>query len=134
MQFAAGGSNLGDPIAARFVGMSSLEDDGFGDELTVISGNLSRAPKSSLTRTARPELGQLDPPERLEAFLDAGSIVSMISWRSWGFFGSYTASAAANASSSVLRVASPVAPVRAVAQVEMLDEERPRVPISHGLS
>jgi superfamily II DNA or RNA helicase len=51
--------------------MSSLEDDGFGDELTVIwelETGTRIVPHQELPR---PEFGRLDPPERLEAFLDA---------------------------------------------------------------
>ncbi|MGB8382220.1 MAG: hypothetical protein WCG47_13440, partial [Dermatophilaceae bacterium] len=51
--------------------MSSLEDDGFGDELTVIwelEPGTRVIPHHELPR---PELGRLDPPGRLDAFLDA---------------------------------------------------------------
>jgi len=64
-----------DPIAGtrpqHLVRMSSLEDDGFGDELTVIweiEAGTQIIPHQELPR---PEPGRLDPPERLEAFLDA---------------------------------------------------------------
>lgn len=64
-----------DPIAGtrphHLVRMSSLEDDGFGDELTVIwevEAGTEIIPHQELPR---PEPGRLDPPERLEAFLDA---------------------------------------------------------------
>ena len=51
--------------------MSSLEDDGFGDELTVIweiEAGTEVIPHQELPR---PVPGRLDPPERLDAFLDA---------------------------------------------------------------
>jgi superfamily II DNA or RNA helicase len=51
--------------------MSSLEDDGFGDELTVIwelEPGTEVIPHQELPR---PEPGRLDPPDRLDAFLDA---------------------------------------------------------------
>ncbi len=64
-----------DPIGGtppqHLVRMSSLEDDGFGDELTVIweiEAGTEVIPHQSLPR---PEPGRLDPPERLDAFLDA---------------------------------------------------------------
>ena len=55
----------------HLVRMSSLEDDGFGDELTVLwelEPGTQVIPHQELPR---PELGHLDPPERLDAFLDA---------------------------------------------------------------
>lgn len=64
-----------DPVAGtkpqHLVRMSSLEDDGFGDELTVIwelEAGTEVIPHQALPR---PEPGRLDPPERLDAFLDA---------------------------------------------------------------
>ena len=55
----------------HLVRMSSLEDDGFGDELSVLwelEPGTQVIPHQELPR---PELGRLDPPERLDAFLDA---------------------------------------------------------------
>lgn len=55
----------------HLVRMSSLEDDGFGDELAVLwelEPGTQVIPHQELPR---PEIGRLDPPERLEAFLDA---------------------------------------------------------------
>jgi superfamily II DNA or RNA helicase len=55
----------------HLVRMSSLEDDGFGDELTVIweiEPGTQVIPHQELPK---PDLAQLDPPERLDAFLDA---------------------------------------------------------------
>lgn len=55
----------------HLVRMSSLEDDGFGDELAVLwelEPGTHVIPHQELPR---PELGHLDPPERLDAFLDA---------------------------------------------------------------
>ncbi len=64
-----------DPISGtrsqHLVRMSSLEDDGFGDELTVIWELESGTQVIPHQELPRPELGRLDPPERLEAFLDA---------------------------------------------------------------
>lgn len=64
-----------DPISGtsthHLVRMSSLEDDGFGDELSVIwqiEPGTAVIPHQALPR---PEPNRLDPPERLEAFLDA---------------------------------------------------------------
>jgi superfamily II DNA or RNA helicase len=64
-----------DPVAGtvphHLVRMSSLEDDGFGDELTVIweiEAGTTVIPHRDLPR---PVPGHLDPPERLDAFLDA---------------------------------------------------------------
>ncbi len=51
--------------------MSSLEDDGFGDELIVIWELESGTQVIPPQELPRPELGRLDPPDRLEAFLDA---------------------------------------------------------------
>ena len=56
----------------HLVRMSPLEDDGFGDELTVLwelEPGTEIIPHQDLPR---PEPGRLDPPERLEAFLYAG--------------------------------------------------------------
>lgn len=55
----------------HLVRMSSLEDDGFGDELTVIwdiEAGTTVIPHRDLPR---PDPGHLDPPGRLDAFLDA---------------------------------------------------------------
>ena len=55
----------------HLVRMSSLEDDGFGDELAVLwelEPGTQIIPHQELPR---PELSRLDPPERLDAFLDA---------------------------------------------------------------
>jgi superfamily II DNA or RNA helicase len=55
----------------HLVRMSSLEDDAFGDELTVLwelEPGTHVIPHQELPR---PEPGRLDPPKRLEAFLDA---------------------------------------------------------------
>lgn len=64
-----------DPISGtrpqHLVRMSSLEDDGFGDELTVIWEIESGTEVIPHQELPRPEPGRLDPPERLEAFLDA---------------------------------------------------------------
>jgi superfamily II DNA or RNA helicase len=64
-----------DPISGtrsqHLVRMSSLEDDGFGDELIVIWELESGTQVIPHQELPRPELGRLDPPERLEAFLDA---------------------------------------------------------------
>src|SRR5438105_6904101 len=64
-----------DPIAGtrpqHLVRMSSIEDDGFGDELTVIwelEAGTQVIPHQELPR---PQAGRLDPPGRLDAFLDA---------------------------------------------------------------
>jgi superfamily II DNA or RNA helicase len=64
-----------DPIAGtepqHLIRLSSLEDDGFGDELTVIweiEPGTEIIPHQELPR---PDLDHLDPPERLDAFLDA---------------------------------------------------------------
>jgi len=51
--------------------MSSLEDDGFGDELAVIWELESGTQVIPHQELPRPGAGRLDPPERLEAFLDA---------------------------------------------------------------
>lgn len=63
-----------DPISGtrpqHLVRMSSLEDDGFGDELTVIWEIESGTQVIPHQELPRPQ-GRLDPPERLEAFLDA---------------------------------------------------------------
>src|SRR5436305_9079476 len=53
----------------HLVRMSSLEDDGFGDELTVLwelEPGTQVIPHQALPR---PETGRLDRPDRLEAFL-----------------------------------------------------------------
>jgi superfamily II DNA or RNA helicase len=64
-----------DPISGtrpqHLVRMSSLEDDGFGDELTVIWEIESGTQVIPHQELPRPEPGRLDSPERLEAFLDA---------------------------------------------------------------
>jgi superfamily II DNA or RNA helicase len=64
-----------DPISGtrpqHLVRMSSLEDDGFGDELTVIWEIESGTQVIPHQELPRPDVGHLDPPERLEAFLDA---------------------------------------------------------------
>ncbi len=64
-----------DPISGtrpqHLVRMSSLEDDGFGDELAVIWEIESGTQVIPHQNLPRPEVGRLDPPERLEAFLDA---------------------------------------------------------------
>src|SRR5437773_1509204 len=55
----------------HLVRLSSLEDDGFGDELFVIweiEPGTQIIPKQELPRPVR---GHLDPPARLDAFLDA---------------------------------------------------------------
>lgn len=55
----------------HLVRMSSLEDDGFGDELTAIweiEPGTQVIPHQELPM---PNLDRLDPPERLDAFLDA---------------------------------------------------------------
>ncbi len=55
----------------HLVRMSSLEDDGFGDELSVLwelEPGTQIIPHQELPK---PEIGRLDPPERLDAFLDA---------------------------------------------------------------
>ena len=64
-----------DPVARtrphHLVRMSSLEDDGFGDEQNVIweiEPGTEIIPHQELPR---PDLERLDPPERLDAFLDA---------------------------------------------------------------
>jgi superfamily II DNA or RNA helicase len=64
-----------DPISGarpqHLVRMSSLEDDGFGDELAVLwelEPGTQVIPHQELPR---PVLSRLDPPERLDAFLDA---------------------------------------------------------------
>ena len=64
-----------DPVAGtcphHLVRMSSLEDDGFGDEQTVIweiEPGTGIIPHQEMPR---PDLERLDPPERLDAFLDA---------------------------------------------------------------
>jgi hypothetical protein len=64
-----------DPITGtrphHLVRMSSLEDDGFGDELTVIWEIESGTQVIRHQELPRPEIDRLDAPERLEAFLDA---------------------------------------------------------------
>ncbi|MDP9389480.1 MAG: DISARM system SNF2-like helicase DrmD [Actinomycetota bacterium] len=64
-----------DPISGtrpqHLVRMSSLEDDGFGDELAVIWELESGTQVIPHQELPRPDAGRLDPPERLEAFLDA---------------------------------------------------------------
>ncbi len=55
----------------HLVRMSSLEDDGFGDELSVLwelEPGTQIIPHQELPK---PEIDRLDPPERLDAFLDA---------------------------------------------------------------
>ena len=64
-----------DPISGtrpqHLMRMSSLEDDGFGDELTVIWELESGTQVIPHQDLPRPQLEKLDPPERLDAFLDA---------------------------------------------------------------
>lgn len=64
-----------DPISGtrpqHLVRMSSLEDDGFGDELTVIWEIESGTQVIPHQDLPRPDPNSLDSPERLEAFLDA---------------------------------------------------------------
>jgi len=64
-----------DPLAGtrphHLVRMSSLEDDGFGDELAVLWELEPGTHVIPHTELPRPEAGRLDPPERLDAFLDA---------------------------------------------------------------
>ena len=55
----------------NLVRMSSLEDDGFGDELTVIWEIESGTQVIPHQELPRPNLERLDAPERLDAFLDA---------------------------------------------------------------
>src|SRR3954462_1269713 len=55
----------------HLVRMSSLEDDGFGDELAVLGELESGTQIIPHQELPRPELDRLDPPERLDAFLDA---------------------------------------------------------------
>lgn len=55
----------------HLVRMSSLEDDGFGDELTVIWEIESGTQVIPHQELPRPDLDRLDAPERLDAFLDA---------------------------------------------------------------
>lgn len=62
-----------DPIGGarphHLVLMSSFEDDGFGDELSVIwmlEPGTTVIPHHELTN---PEIGRLDPPDRRDAFL-----------------------------------------------------------------
>ena len=55
----------------HLVRMSSLEDDGFGDELTVIWELESGTQVIPHQDFPDPEIGRLDSPERLDAFLDA---------------------------------------------------------------
>ena len=64
-----------DPVAGtrphHLVRMTSLEDDGFGDELTVIwevEAGTTIIPHQELPRSVP---GRLDSPDRLDAFLDA---------------------------------------------------------------
>ena len=70
-----GSSQPADPLADvgrhHLIRLSSLEDDGFGDELMVIweiEPGTEIIPRQELPR---PEPGRLDPPARLGAFLDA---------------------------------------------------------------
>ena len=62
-----------DPVGGTWpqnlVRMSSIEDDGFGDELRVIWEIEPGA--GGLPHRAAAQRRQLDPPERLDAFLDA---------------------------------------------------------------
>jgi superfamily II DNA or RNA helicase len=64
-----------DPIAGtrpqHLVRMSSIEDDGFGDELTVIWELESGTQVIPHQELPRPRGDRLDPPSRLDAFLDA---------------------------------------------------------------
>ncbi len=64
-----------DPLSGtrpqHLVRMSSLEDDGFGDGLAVIWELESGTQVIPHQELPRPDAGRLDPPERLEAFLDA---------------------------------------------------------------
>lgn len=55
----------------HLVRMSSLEDDGFGDEPTVIWEIESGTQVIPRQELPRPNLERLDAPERLDAFLDA---------------------------------------------------------------
>ena len=55
----------------HLIRMSSLEDDGFGDELTVIWELESGTQVIPHQEFPKPEIGKLDSPERLDAFLDA---------------------------------------------------------------
>src|SRR4051794_37361628 len=55
----------------HLVRMSSLEDDGFGDELSVLWELEPGAHVIPHQELPRPQIGRLDPPERLDAFLDA---------------------------------------------------------------
>jgi hypothetical protein len=62
---------MGGTRPQHLVRMSSIEDDGFGDELTVIwelEAGTQVIPHQELPR---PEHGRLDSPDRLDAFLDA---------------------------------------------------------------
>src|SRR5437868_15211826 len=64
-----------DPIAGtrpqHLVRMSSVEDDGFGDELTVIWELEAGTPVIPPQELPRPHADRLNPPERLAALLDA---------------------------------------------------------------
>lgn len=64
-----------DPIGGtrpqHLVRMSSIEDDGFGDELTVIWELEAGTQVIPHRELPRPEPGRLDSPGRLDAFLDA---------------------------------------------------------------
>ena len=55
----------------HLVRMSSLEDDGFGDELTVVWEIESGTQVIPHQELPRPDLERLDAPDRLDAFLDA---------------------------------------------------------------
>lgn len=55
----------------NLVRMSSLEDDGFGDELTVVWEIESGTQVIPHQELPRPDVDRLDAPERLDAFLDA---------------------------------------------------------------
>ena len=55
----------------HLVRLSSLEDDGFGDELTVIWEIESGTQVIPHQELPRPDLNRLDAPDRLDAFLDA---------------------------------------------------------------
>lgn len=70
---------LGSPAPEHLLELTSIEDDGFGDSLRVI---WEIEPGREVLRAAtlpRPIVGQLDPPDRLDAFIDAvrwGAIAS----------------------------------------------------------
>lgn len=55
----------------QLVRVSSLEDDGVGDELTAIGEIESDTQVIPYQELPRPDIDRLDAPERLEAFLDA---------------------------------------------------------------